>query len=39
MWLKEAGVRWDDHEAKKQIIRKKLLSGDFAAFRVWEGTY
>jgi hypothetical protein len=39
MWLKEAGIRWDDHEAKKQLIRKKLLSGEFDKFRVWEGTY
>ena len=39
MWLKEAGVKWDDTAAKQEVIRKKLLSGDFAAFRVWEGTY
>ena len=37
-WLKEAGVAWDD-PAMDDVIKKKLLSGDVAAFRVWEGTY
>ena len=38
-WLKEAGVRWDDIAARDDVVRKKMLSGDFAAFRNWEGTY
>jgi hypothetical protein len=37
-WLKEAGVRMDD-PAAKDVIRRKMLSGDFDAFRVWQGTY
>lgn len=37
-WLKEAGVRWDD-PAAKDVIRRKMLSGDFDAFRVWQGAY
>ena len=39
MWLKEAGVSWDDHEASAQVIKRKLLDGDFSKFRVHEGTY
>ncbi len=38
-WLKEAGIKWDDHEAKKNLIRTKMLSGEFDAFRIWKGTY
>tara|TARA_R110000796_G_scaffold28405_2_gene77735 strand:+ start:690 stop:977 length:288 start_codon:yes stop_codon:yes gene_type:complete len=38
-WLKEAGIKWSDHEAKKDLIRKKMLSGEFDALRVWKGTY
>jgi len=38
-WMKEAGVRMDDNEARKEIIRKKMLSGEFDRFRVWEGTF
>lgn len=38
-WMKEAGVSWSDNEAKKDLIRKKMLSGEFDAFRVWKGNY
>ena len=38
-WCKEAGVKWDDVEARKQIVKRKILSGDFDKFRVWKGTY
>lgn len=38
-WMKEAGLKPDDTEARKEIIRKKMLSGDFDKFRVWKGTY
>jgi hypothetical protein len=38
-WMKEAGVALDDNDARKDIIRKKMLSGDFDKFRVWEGTF
>ncbi len=38
-WMKEAGVALDDNEARKEIIRKKMLSGEFDKFRVWEGKF
>lgn len=38
-WLKEAGVRWDDAAAKQDVIKKKIMSGEFAKFRVWDGTF
>jgi hypothetical protein len=38
-WLKEAGVKWDDHKAAQEVIKRKILSGDFNKFRVWEGTF
>jgi hypothetical protein len=38
-WLKEAGVDWSDKGAAQEVIKRKILSGDFAKFRVWEGTF
>ena len=38
-WLKEAGVSWSDTEAVKEVIKKKLMSGEFSKLRDWEGTY
>ena len=38
-WLKEAGVDHTDHEARAQVVKRKILSGDFDKFRVWKGTY
>jgi hypothetical protein len=38
-WCKEAGVLWTDVEARREVMHKKLLSGDVSAFRVWEGSY
>lgn len=38
-WCKEAGVRFDDIEKKKEVIKRKILSGDFDKFRVWKGRY
>lgn len=37
-WLKEAGVSHSD-PAAQDVLRKKLLSGDADAFRVWKGTF
>ena len=37
-WAKEAGIKWDD-PAMKDVIKRKLLSGDFDKFRVWRGTF
>lgn len=39
MWVKEAGVSFDDQEAVKEVLKKKLLSGEFNNLRPWEGTY
>lgn len=38
-WIKEAGLTWDDNEAVQDMMRKKLLSGDFNKLRAWEGTF
>jgi hypothetical protein len=38
-WLKEAGVRWDDIPARDDVIRKKMMSGEFSALRNWQGKY
>jgi hypothetical protein len=38
-WVKEAGLRFDDREAVRDLIKRKLLDGDNAAFRVHEGTW
>jgi|SRR6056297_2784748 len=29
-WIKEAGVRPDDHEAVRQVVQRKLMSGEYA---------
>lgn len=39
VWLKEAGVRWDDTQAVKDVIKRKMMSNEFSALRVWEGKY
>lgn len=39
MWIKEAGLKWDDNQAVQDLIRRKMLSGEFDKFRVWEGTF
>ena len=38
-WCKDAGVRWDDIEARKDVVKKNILSGEFDKFRVWQGTF
>jgi len=39
VWLKEAGVSWSDTAAVKDVIKTRLMSSEFSALRVWEGTY
>jgi len=39
VWLKEAGVSWSDTGAVKEVLKRKLMSNEFAKLRVWEGTY
>ena len=38
-WMKEAGLKPDDTQGRKEILRKKLLSGEFDKFRVWKGNF
>lgn len=38
-WLKEAGVKWDDVKARDEVVKRKMMSGDFAALRNWQGKY
>lgn len=38
-WLNEEGLQLSDREAVRDMIKRKLLSGEFNAFRVHEGTY
>ena len=33
------GVKWDDVEARKDVVKKMLLSGDFDKLRVWKGKF
>jgi len=37
-WLKEAGVSWDD-PARADVIKKKMLSGEFDRLKAWKGKY
>jgi len=39
IWLKQAGVKWNDTEAVKEVIKSKLMSNEFSALRVWDGKY
>ena len=39
VWLKEAGVAWEDTHAVKEVIKRKMASNEFSALRVWEGSY
>ena len=38
-WCKEAGIKWSDLEARKEVVRKNILSGEFDKLRVWKGTF
>ena len=38
-WLKEAGVDASDSDAAGEVISRKMMSGEFDKFRVWEGKY
>ena len=38
-WVKEAGLTFDDSEAVRDLVRRKILSGDFDKLRVWEGSF
>lgn len=38
-WMKEAGIHVNDTAARDEMLKKKLLSGEFSKLRIWEGTY
>ena len=38
-WHKEAGVAWSDTEAAKEVVKRKMMSGEFSKLRVWDGSY
>jgi len=38
-WLKEAGIDWGDMHAVREVIKKKLMSSEFAGLRNWQGTW
>lgn len=38
-WMNEAGVAHNDQNARDEIIRKKMLSGEFDKLRIWKGTF
>jgi len=39
-WCKEAGVKWDDVHARAEVVKRKILSGDFDKLRGnWKGRY
>lgn len=38
-WLNEAGVSWEDTAARDEIVNRKLMSGEYSAFRNWEGNF
>ena len=38
-WIKEAGLAWSDHEAVRDLIHRKLMSGEYDALRPKLGTF
>lgn len=38
-WVKEAGIEWSDQQAVQEVVKRKILSGEFDKFRVWQGKY
>jgi hypothetical protein len=38
-WLKVAGVSWTDTPAVKEVIKRNLMSNEYGALRVWNGSY
>jgi hypothetical protein len=38
-WLKDAGVAWTDTPAVREVIKKKLMSSEFAGLRNWQGSW
>jgi hypothetical protein len=39
LWCKEAGVDMSDAHAVSEVMKKKLMSGEFDKLRIWKGKY
>lgn len=39
IWIKEAGLSWDDTDAVRDMVKRKLLSGEFNNLRPHQGTF
>lgn len=39
IWIKEAGLKWEDTQAVSDLVRKKLLSGEYANLRPHQGSF
>jgi hypothetical protein len=39
IWLKEAGVSWSDPTAVAEVIKRKLMDGEYSQLRGWEGKW
>lgn len=38
-WLQEAGVSWDDHYGRSEVMKKKLQDANYKALRINKGKY
>lgn len=38
-WTNEAGLSHSDTDAIREVVKRKILSGEVSKLRVWEGTY
>lgn len=38
VWCREAGVSMNDHEAFKELLKRKMADGEFSKLRVWNGS-
>ena len=39
LWCKEAGVDMSDTHAVSEVMKKKMLTGEFDKFQIWKGKY
>jgi len=38
IWAAEAGIKFND-PAMKEVVKRKMMSGEFDKLRVWKGSY
>lgn len=36
-WIKEAGLTWEDTNEVNEVMKKKLMSGEFDKLMAWKG--